>query len=112
VALLLLLGIVAAPACGGGGGGGPGGGCLSDQEICQFQTGVSTTADVRAAIGAPQMTQIVGGTSGGLQQWIYICQQTAQMVDLAQFVFDENGVLFGISVIRSGPSPRPAPTCL
>jgi hypothetical protein len=104
-------------ACGdgdddGGGGGLTGGRCLTDQQICQLQTGVTTTADARAALGSPQLTQSVGNGGAALQQWIYVCQQTADSVDAVQLAFDQNGVLFGVSVIRTGPNARPAPTCL
>jgi hypothetical protein len=98
-------------AAGCGGSDTPAKTCLTDQQICQFHAGVSTTIDVRNALGPPQVSQSVSNGGASIQQWVYICQQSAQAVDLVQFVFDGSGVLQGMTVSRSGQGTTPAPTC-
>jgi hypothetical protein len=98
-------------AAGCGGSDTPAKTCLTDQQVCQFKAGVSTTIDVRNALGPPQLSQSISNGGTSLQQWIYICQQSAQATDLVQFVFDGSGVLQAVSVTRSGTGTTPAPTC-
>jgi hypothetical protein len=108
-AVISLLGLLGASGCGGSDT--PAHTCLTDQQICQFTAGVSTTADVRKALGPPQISQSINSGGTGLQQWAYVCQQSAQNVDLVQFLFNGDGVLEGLTVQRSGPGASPAPSC-
>ena len=109
---VLALGLAwALSASGCGGSDTPAKTCLTDQQICQFKAGMSTTIDVRNALGAPQISQSVSNGGASIQQWVYVCEMTAQTTDLVQFLFDGTGVLQGLSVTRSGQNVTPAPSC-
>ncbi len=83
-------------------------GCLSDSQICQFQVGVSTQMDVKAALGNAQ--EFLGSTT-----WVYVCQQVAGMMivhnDETIFDFDSSGVFEDVTVLRQGTGATPPPTC-
>jgi hypothetical protein len=110
---VLSLSLFLVSACGGSGGGPAGlyGRCISNDEVCQFQRGVSTTAQVQAALGPPQQKQTAGSGSGSMQTWLYVCMPDAQSIYEVGFFFDANGVLVEFLVNRVGPNPPPAPTC-
>lgn len=102
-------------SCGGsddsGGGGAQGlgmAGCLTDDQICQFQKGVSTKDDVKNALGNAQ-------TYLGDSAAIYVCQQVAGMEivhnDLVTFDFDSSGRLSDVTVLRQGTGSTPPPDC-
>lgn len=88
-------------------------GCFSDQEICDLQamTGTLTSNQVREMFGNPSVSQSVSSGTETIQQWVYVCSQTAQSLDAVQLVFDETGVLEFMQVIRQGTGVAPAPTC-
>jgi outer membrane protein assembly factor BamE (lipoprotein component of BamABCDE complex) len=99
-------------SCGGGDGSAVGGRCLTDADVCQFQVGVSTKQQIRAALGNPFVTQSISDGSGGsIEQWAYICMPDQQSAQQVQFIFDANGVLMGRLAVSSGPNAPPAPTC-
>jgi hypothetical protein len=108
---MVLLAGVGSGSCGGGSDSPSSKTCLSDQQVCQFTAGVSTTNDVRNALGPPQVSQSISNGGLAIQQWVYVCQQTSQTVDVVQFIFDGNGVLQNVGVTRSGPGTTPAPSC-
>jgi len=84
------------------------GGCLTDAQICQFQKGVSTKADVQNALGNAQ--EYLGTDAA-----VYICQEVAgqQIIhnDQVIFSFDSNGRLQDVMVLRQGSGSTPPPTC-
>lgn len=106
--------VLPSASCGGSddaGGGGQGlgtAGCLTDDQICQFQEGVSTQDDVRNALGNAQ-TYLGNSTA------IYVCQQIVgqQIVhnDQVIFDFDSSGHLSDVMVLRQGTGATPAPDC-
>jgi len=98
-------------AVGGCGGGGASGRCLTEADVCQFTTGVSTEAQVKAALGSPQVSQTVSSGGETITQWVYVCQPGPQSVEQVQFIFDGNGVLMERLALSSGPNAPPPPTC-
>jgi len=81
---------------------------LSDSQICQFTVGVSTQADVKAALGNAQ--EYLGSTT-----WVYVCQQVAGMTvvhnDQIIFDFGSSGTLEDVTVLRQGTGSTPPPAC-
>jgi hypothetical protein len=84
------------------------GGCLSDSQICQFQPGVSTQMDVKAALGNAQ--EFLGSMT-----WVYVCQQVSGMTvlhnDQTIFDFNSSGVFQDVTVLRQGAAATPPPNC-
>jgi outer membrane protein assembly factor BamE (lipoprotein component of BamABCDE complex) len=111
-AVASLVGALTSSACGSSdssGGQGLGtAGCLSDSQICQFQVGVSTQMDVKAALGNAQ--EFLGSST-----WVYVCQQVVGMSivhnDEVIFDFDSSGVFEDVTVLRQGTGATPPPSC-
>jgi hypothetical protein len=105
-ASMMLLGCGSSGSSGGAGLGS--GGCLSDQQICQFQMGVSTENDVKSALGNAQ--EYLGSST-----WVYVCQVVSgtQILhnDETIFDFDSMGRLMDVMVLRQGSASTPPPTC-
>ena len=91
-----------------GGSGPPAHTCITDQLFCQLKSGMTTTTDVRHALGTPQTSEAV---AGGGDQWTYVCQDTAQATDRVTLSFNEGGILQGVTAQRSGPGTTPVPGC-
>ena len=99
---------VAALLSGCGESGPPAHTCLTDQQFCQLQIGTTTSADVRHALGTPQMSEAV---TGGGEQWTYVCQDSAQSTDRVELSFNGDGLLQAVTAQRSGPGTTPVPGC-
>src|SRR5262245_17623676 len=80
--------LAVASGCGDDAHAGLFGGCLSDQQICQFQKDVSTKMDVMNALGNAQ-AYLISNT------WAYYCQEVAGGVpihnDITVFDFRDSG---------------------
>lgn len=113
--LLLVLGVMPA-ACGDGDGANEETGiCLTDEQICSLQVGVSTMDNIVKQFGPPTTSSM--GTSTTTPSASYTCVQldggTSASYSQGVFLwFDADSVLTDVDVNRSGPEATPIPDCL